>query len=231
MQGGQNRKVVTRSEYFWCLSLFPFCIKLAEKKKICQLVISLLVLSIMCLVCSFLSRALFRFRTLLIPAFSIPARGSGDNLCLVLFGPLDHLDIDLLLGFWLDLLCVRHRDGSPSAQVYSGEETWRGVSSKRTTAHCRLQTGFYRTGRTWQGMGNFSIVACPLSLARGGQGSGPRVLLQARKQDVSVTDPWQERTLLGVVKELGLVFCLAQVLGSKIFPWRTHLYCNQTTPQ
>jgi hypothetical protein len=33
MQDGQKRKVVTRSECFWCLSLFLLCIKLAEKNK------------------------------------------------------------------------------------------------------------------------------------------------------------------------------------------------------
>jgi hypothetical protein len=34
MQGVKNRKVLTRSQCFWCLSLFLFYIKLAEKKKI-----------------------------------------------------------------------------------------------------------------------------------------------------------------------------------------------------
>jgi hypothetical protein len=34
MQGGKHRKVVTRSQCFWCLSLFLFCIKLTEENKI-----------------------------------------------------------------------------------------------------------------------------------------------------------------------------------------------------
>jgi hypothetical protein len=79
-----------------------------------------------------------------------------------------------------------------------------------------------------KGGGSFSIETFLLSVARSTQSTG---LVFWEIENFSHGLMERIGCCWGVVKELGLVFCLAQVLGSKIFPWRTHLYCNQTTPQ
>jgi hypothetical protein len=54
MQGAQNRKVVSRLECFWCLSLFAFCIRLTEKNKILLVGHQPSGPLNLCLICSFL---------------------------------------------------------------------------------------------------------------------------------------------------------------------------------
>jgi hypothetical protein len=83
-----------------------------------------------------------------------------------------------------------------------------GVTSKRARAHCCLQTeGFIGKEEPGEGLGEFFIVTCPLSVARGSQGTGPCVLVRVlgNRTFQSWTNV-KNRMLLGAVKELGLVF-------------------------
>jgi hypothetical protein len=71
-------------------------------------------------------------------------------------------------------------------------------------------------------------VTCPLSSARGSQGTGPRVLAQAlRAWTFQSGTNNKNRMVLGEVKELGLVFW--HRWWETMFHLGAHLYRIQTT--
>jgi hypothetical protein len=67
---------------------------------------------------------------------------------------------------------------------------------------------------------DFFIVACSLSIARGSQGTESCVLEQVlgKRTFQSLTNG-KNRTLLGIVKGIGLVFRLG-CLETRCLPWR-----------
>jgi hypothetical protein len=95
-----------------------------------------------------------------------------------------------------------------SAQVYSGEETcgWGLQQMLEPIASCRMGNLQERKDLV-KGRGISFIAACLLSIAGGSQGSRSCVLVKVmRNRTFQSQTNSKNRTLLGVIKELGLVF-------------------------
>jgi hypothetical protein len=83
----------------------------------------------------------------------------------------------------------RHGVGSLSAQVYSGEEGSEEVPARDPEPTAAYRSGVIGEEGPGEGWGGFSIVTCPLSIARGSQGAlCPGT--GSGKQGISVRGQW-----------------------------------------